>query len=105
MPYNVYIIELDDRVKEIARFQQRNPQMRMYLKCFYVGQTSLDPRERFEQHKNGYKSNRYVKKYGKWIRWKMFQKYNPIGTREEAEVIEEQLALWLQSKGHGVWWG
>jgi len=31
--------------------------------CYYVGQTTHDPITRFQQHKMGYKANRYVKKY------------------------------------------
>ena len=105
MPYSVYIIELKQKVANVQRFKNRNPGMISGAKCFYVGQTYLDPRERFEQHREGYKANRYVKKYGKWIRWKMFQKYNPISTREKAIEKEEELAMKLQAKGHGVWWG
>jgi len=105
MPYNVYVIELNQKVANVKRFNSRNPEMKPGAKYFYVGQTALTHRERFERHKAGHKANRYVNKYGKWLRWKMFEKYNPISTRKEAKAIEKELALKLQAKGFGIWWG
>ncbi len=32
--------------------------------CVYVGMTGLDPDERFDKHKAGIKSNRFVRVYG-----------------------------------------
>jgi predicted GIY-YIG superfamily endonuclease len=93
MPYNVYVIELDKEVMKSKKFRD----------CYYVGQTSHDPITRFKQHKNGYKANSFVKKYGIRLKPRKFKKYNPIGTREEAEKIEQQLTSRLRSKGHGVW--
>ena len=71
--------------------------------CYYVGQTNLDPITRFRQHKTGYKANNYVKKFGIRLKPRKFKKYNPIQTREEAEIIEKKLANKLRSEGHGVW--
>jgi hypothetical protein len=73
------------------------------LACFYVGQTSHDPRVRFKQHKIGYKANRFVKKYGLRLLPSIFNTYNPIETRKEAEHIEQMLTNNLRAKGHGVW--
>ena len=42
--------------------------------CLYVGQSALCPRERFDQHRAGIRAARYVKKYGRWIRWKLFRR-------------------------------
>ncbi len=103
MPYNVYIIELDKEVLKSRKFRKRNPHMNPKLVCYYVGQTCHDPDTRFKQHKDGYKANRLVRKYGFRLRQKKFQKYNPIKTREEAEKIERQLTNKLRAKGHGVW--
>ena len=103
MPYSVYVIELDKEVLQSRKFRKRNPHMNPRLVCFYVGQTNHDPIVRFKQHKIGYKSNRFVKKYGLRLIPRKFKKYNPIKTREEAEKIEQRLANKLRAKGHGVW--
>jgi len=103
MPYNVYVIELDKEVMKSKKFRERNPHMNPRRACYYVGQTAHDPITRFKQHKNGYKTNSFVKKYGIRLKPRKFKKYNPIGIREEAEKIEQQLTNRLRSKGHGVW--
>ena len=46
------------------KFREKNP---FYIKgngCMYVGQSSRKPKLRFDQHKEGYKSNKYAKVYG-----------------------------------------
>jgi hypothetical protein len=124
MPFYVYVIELDQGVLQSRRFRERNPDMNPDGRCFYVGQSAHEPKCRFEQHKQCYGasiefhcscstgpvtitknlSNSFVRNYGKWIRWRLFQAKNPVETREEAEQIEERIAIDLQQHGHGVWW-
>ena len=103
MPYNVYVIELDQEVLNSRKFRKHNQYLNPKLVCFYVGQTYHPPEVRFRQHKEGYKANRFVKKYGIRLRPKKYQKYNPIKTRKEAEEIEQKLTEKLRAKGHGVW--
>lgn len=103
MLYNVYVIKLDKEVIKSKKFRGRNPKMNPRRACYYVGQTSHDPITRFKQHKSGYKSNNFVKKYGSYLEWRKFKKYNPIETREKAEYIEMQLTEKLRKKGHGTW--
>lgn len=103
MPYFIYVIKLDKKVQKSKKFRDRNPQMKTHKACFYVGQTCHDPKVRFQQHKNGYKSNGFVKKYGLKLKPKLYKKYNPIKTRKEAENIEQQLTEKLRNKGYGVW--
>ena len=103
MPYNVYVIELDKEVLKSKKFRERNPNLNPRLTCYYVGQTSHDPDTRFKQHKQGYKANSYVKKYGIHLVWRKFQRYNPIETRKDAEHVEQLLANKLRKKGNGVW--
>ena len=101
--YFVYVIELDPSVSSIKKFRDKNPK---YLKddpCVYVGQSSKKPHIRFEQHKEGYKANVYAKKYGLRLRQDLYEKYNPIPTRKDAEEIEEMLGNTLRKKGYGVW--
>ena len=73
------------------------------LKSF-VCQTSRKPSLRFEQHKEGYKSNKYARIYGIQLRYDLFEKYNPIPTRKDAIQIERMLALELRKKQFGVWY-
>ena len=71
--------------------------------CVYVGQSSRKPTLRFEQHKEGYKSNKYAREYGIRLRPELYEKYNPIPTRKDAEQIEEMLSNQLRKQGIGVW--
>ena len=103
MAYNVYVIKLDKEVLKSRKFRERNPNLNPHRSCFYVGQTAHDPEVRFKQHKEGYKSNSFVRKYGLYLQKRKYKKYNPIQTREKAEKIEEQLTEKLRKKGHGVW--
>jgi len=64
----------------------------------------FDNYQRLEQHKSGYKASKYPRKYGLYLRKKLYEKYNPMKTREEAEQMEVRLARKLQKKGYAVWW-
>ena len=103
MPYYVYVIEMDKEVMQSKKFRKRNPKMNPKLPCYYVGQSYHKPEVRFKQHKEGYKSNSYVKRYGLRLLPKFYTKNNPIQTRKNAEYIEQQLTKKLRAKGYGVW--
>ena len=103
MPYYVYVIELDPEVQQSKKFRMRNPKMKQKKLCVYVGQSYHKTFTRFKQHKDGYKSNSFVKRFGTRLLPKLYRKYNPIKTREHAEAIEEKLTNKLRSKGYGVW--
>ena len=101
--YFVYVIELDPIVADQKKFREKNPK---YIKgngCVYVGQSSRKPEIRFDQHKEGYKANRYAKVYGLRLREDLYEKYNPIPTRSDAEAIEKMLGENLRKMGMGVW--
>ena len=101
--YFIYVIELDPKVADLRKFRQKNPN---YIKgngCVYIGQTAKNPELRFEQHKEGYKSNKYAKYYGVRLRPDIYDKYNPIPSRKDAEHLEEYLGKELREKGIGVW--
>ena len=108
--YCVYVVELSKKVfTENRKFREANPQFNGVLECLYVGMTSKTPKERFEQHKTGYRnlkghklSSNIVQKYGTYLRPSL---YNHIGlmTREEALKMEEQLALELRRQRYAVW--
>jgi len=103
MKYYVYVIRLDDAVARSRKFKDRNPHMREDLPCYYVGQSSHPPEIRFWQHKSGYKGNSFVKQFGLGLCPRLYERFNPIATREEAERIETQLTQHLRIRGYGVW--
>ena len=101
--YYVYVIELDSQVANLRKFRQKNSAYIMGNGCVYVGQSSREPALRFGQHKEGYKSNKYAREYGIRLRPELYEKYNPIPTRKDAEQIEEMLGKQLRKQGIGVW--
>ena len=60
----VYVIELDEIVATKLKFRKRNSTYIKGNECVYVGQSIRRPELRFEQHKEGYRSNNYAKKFG-----------------------------------------
>ncbi len=101
----MYVIALSDEVAKQRRFTGANRDRNPSLPCVYVGSTALSPERRFEQHLNGHKANRFVREYGLELVPKLFERYNPIVSRAEAELTEQHLAERLRRKGYGVWWG
>ena len=100
--HNVYVVELDAKVLKDRSFRKANPHHDPAKTCFYVGATGLSPYERFLNHKDGHKANRYVKKYGLHLRPDLFEVYNPL-PYEAAIELERELAQELRDKGHAVW--
>ena len=109
--YHIYVVELSKRVfTENRKFREANPQYNGVLQCLYVGMTSKTARERFEQHKTGYKdkkgykiSSNIVEKYGLYLRGSLYNHIDPITTRAEALKMEETLALELRRQRYAVW--
>lgn len=102
--YYLYVIDLDKEVLNVKKFREMKPDYIDEYPCVYVGQTAKSPDERFDQHKAGIKSNRYAKKYGLRLRYKLFEQYNPIPSRKEAEYKEALLGEHLRKRGFAVWW-
>ena len=103
MPHhNVYVLELKKKVLEKRRFREANPDHDPDKDCLYVGMTGLTPEQRFENHRNGQRGSRYVKKYGRCLRRRLYQRYNPM-TYDDAVKMEVELAENLRAKGHAVW--
>tara|TARA_S200000501_G_scaffold116088_1_gene109081 strand:+ start:15223 stop:15540 length:318 start_codon:yes stop_codon:yes gene_type:complete len=103
MSYYVYVIELDKKVGKIKKFRNQNPEYLYGNRCFYVGQSARAPLLRFKQHKEGYKSNSFAKKFGLKLIPNFYQKYNPIPTRKDAEELEKYITLKLRDRRYGVW--
>lgn len=102
--HNVYVVELDARVLRDRRFRAANPGHDPAKPCFYVGATGLSPYERFLNHKDGHKANRYVTKYGLHLRPDLFAVFNPL-PYEAALELEIELAESLRADGCAVWQG
>lgn len=110
--YQVYVVELSKKVySEHARFRAANPQFNGSLECLYVGMTSKSPKERFDQHRTGYRNKKghnlassIVRKYGRYLRPSLYNHINlkPMN-REQALAMEERLAWHLRKKGYAVW--
>jgi hypothetical protein len=93
--YHVYVIELDDAVGPRAQHDRE---------CLYVGQTVHSREERFEQHKRGHKSSRFVRKHGLRLRPDLYPE-GDLRTRKDAETAEAEWAKVLESRGYRVFGG
>jgi hypothetical protein len=102
--YHVYVIALDDRVWNSAKFRRCNPEYTMGQPFVYVGMTGLDPDTRFDKHKAGIQANKYVTDFGLRLLPALYEKYNPM-PYQAAKEMEVELAIALQAKGFGVWQG
>lgn len=100
--HNVYIVELDKGVLSEPKFRKSNPGYRTGQPCVYVGMTGLTPDERFDKHKAGIKSNRFVREYGLRLLPELYDCYNPM-PYEGAQEMEVELAVGLREEGYGVW--
>lgn len=106
---NLYVIRLDDAVLRHRKFRERNPDYRrrrfgIFGKpCVYVGETWHPPEIRFQKHKDGDNSARFVQRYGKRLMRTKYEHLNPVPA-EVAKDREEELAIDLQRRGYGVWW-
>jgi len=103
LKYYLYVIELDKQVGKLVKFRKENPKFLLGNRCFYVGQSAKKPPLRFRQHKQGYKSNSYAQRFGMKLAPELYEKYNPIPTRKDAEELEEYVAHKLRKKRYGVW--
>jgi predicted GIY-YIG superfamily endonuclease len=66
--------------------------------ALYVGRTANNPEIRFQQHKEGYKASKYVKKYGVRLLPELFEHLNPMSNAESIE-LEASIAEALKKAG------
>jgi predicted GIY-YIG superfamily endonuclease len=102
--HNVYVVELDPAVLNLARFRKANPQRDLLKPCVYVGMTGLTPEQRLAKHKAGVRANRYVQKYGLRLLPQLYAYANPM-PYEAAREMEVELAIALREQGYAVWQG
>lgn len=100
--YHVYVIELSKDVLDEGRFRKANPGYVTGKPCVYVGMTGLDPDVRFDKHKAGIQSNRFVKEFGLRLLPELYELYNPL-SYAHARDLEVELAIDFREAGYGVW--
>jgi hypothetical protein len=100
----VYVVELSKEVLNEPRFRKANETYRLGFPCVYVGMTGLSPDVRFDKHKAGIQSNKFVRLYGLHLLPALYEVYNPM-PYEGARDMEVELAISLRMKGYGVWQG
>ena len=102
--YHVYVVALADAVWNEPRFRRANPDYELGKPFVYVGMTGIDPDLRFDKHKAGIQSNKFVRLYGLHLLPRLYEPYNPM-PYDGARDMEVELAIALREKGYGVWQG
>jgi predicted GIY-YIG superfamily endonuclease len=99
--HSIYAIELDPSIWKRRAFRDRNPGGATggYL---YIGVTGLTPEERFERHRAGTQSSRFVHTYGVRLRLDLVEGFSRLPHRI-ATCMEPKLAAWLRAQGFAVW--
>jgi hypothetical protein len=99
--HNVYVVLLSYKALSEPSILRRNPQRIASKPCVYVGMTGLPVDHRFENHKNGYKAARLVRKYGIRLMPELFEHLNPM-PYDAAVEMEKDLAEDLRKEGYTV---
>ena len=99
--HSVYAIELDRAVWKNRAFRERNPGGAA-SGCLYVGVTGLAPDTRFQRHRGGTQSGRFVRTYGLRLRLDLVEGFSRLPYRIAARM-EPKLAAWLRAQGFAVW--
>lgn len=71
---------------------------------YYVGMTGLTPERRFQNHKQGIKAARVVRRFGERLVPRLFAHLNPM-PYEKAVAMEVALAESLRKRGYTVFGG
>src|SRR6267142_857102 len=72
--------------------------------AYYVGMTGLSPEQRFQNHKNGLKAARIVKRCGERLVPRLYRHLNPM-PYAQAKEMEVFLAESLRKRGFVVYGG
>jgi hypothetical protein len=99
--HNVYVVLLSKAALKDRSILRHNPERDSSKPAVYVGMTGLPVDHRFENHKNGYKSARLVRKYGVRLLPEMYEHLNPM-PYEHAVQMEKDLADDLRVQGYAV---
>jgi hypothetical protein len=99
--HNVYVVLLSRRALKEQSILRLNPNRDPKKPVVYVGMTGLPVDHRFENHKNGYKSARLVRKYGLRLVPKLYEYLNPMPFAGAVQM-EKDLAEDLRNEGYTV---
>ena len=99
--HSVFAIELDRGVWKKRAFRERNPGGAA-SGCLYIGVTGLTPEDRFERHRMGRQSGRFVRAHGVRLRLDLVEGFSRLPYRIAA-CMEPRLAAWLRAQGFAVW--
>ena len=99
--HNVYVILLSNAAAKHPSILRLNPKRQPSKPCVYVGMTGIPVEHRFENHKNGYKAARLVRKYGVRLMPELYAHLNPMPF-EAATEMEKDLAEDLRTAGYTV---
>ena len=99
--HNVYVVLLSKAALKDPSILRRNPERDPSKPAVYVGMTGLPVDHRFENHKNGYKAARLVRKYGVRLMPELYAHLNPMPF-EAATEMERDLAEDLRNEGYTV---
>jgi hypothetical protein len=99
--HSVYVVLLSKPALKDLTVVRRNPDRDPRKPAVYVGMTGLPVDHRFENHKNGYKSARLVRKYGLRLLPELYEYLNPM-PYEQAVQMEKDLADDLRTQGYAV---
>jgi hypothetical protein len=99
--HSVYVVLLSARAFKESSILRQNPKRDPAKPCVYVGMTGLPVDHRFENHKNGYKAARLVRKYGVRLMPELYAHLNPMPF-EAAAQMEKDLAEDLRNEGYSV---
>lgn len=72
--------------------------------AYYVGMTGLTPEQRFQNHKDGIKAARVVRRFGERLVPKLYAHLNPM-PYAKAKEMEVMLADSLRKRGYAVYGG
>ena len=95
------MVLLENAAAKHPSILRANPRRNPLKPCVYVGVTGLPVDDRFENHKNGYKSAWVVKKYGLRLMPELYEHLNPMPF-EAAAQMEIELAEDLRAAGYTV---
>jgi predicted GIY-YIG superfamily endonuclease len=99
--HNVYVVLLSKAALKEVSILRLNPKRDPAKPALYVGMTGLPVDHRFENHKNGYKAARLVRKYGVRLMPELYEYLNAM-PYEHAVQMEKDLAADLRAQGYAV---
>lgn len=99
--YYVYVIELGPMAcagRAACPGHERRPPV-------YVGQSARTPEVRLQQHLDGHKAARIVRRHGIRLKPRLYRNYGPYSSRDGALRGESALAERLRRRGYCVFGG